>query len=85
VTVRTIGLRDQGAIEGYTQAETNVGLFRGPAIQAHESTLVSDDSRVDQFFGGNTGALTALELQGLNEFRNRGPQCTNCQVVGPSN
>ena len=27
---------------------------------------------------GDTDALTALEQQGLNEFRNGGSQCTNC-------
>ena len=33
---------------------------------------------MDQFLEGNTGALTALEQQGLNEFRNGGSQCSNC-------
>jgi cytochrome c peroxidase len=64
--------------EGYTQAENNFGLFWGLAIQAYESTLIANDSRVDQFLEGRTAALTALEQQGLNEFRNGGAQCTNC-------
>jgi cytochrome c peroxidase len=64
--------------EGYAQAEQNFGLIWGLAIQAYEATLVSDDSRVDQFLEGRTGALTALEQNGLNEFRNGGSQCTNC-------
>jgi hypothetical protein len=54
--------------EGYTQTETNFGLIWGLSIQAYESTLVADDSRVDQFLAGNTSALTALEQQGLNKF-----------------
>ena len=62
----------------FTVAEYNFGLFWGLAIQAYESTLVADDSRVDQFFDGNTAALTALEQQGLRLFQGRGAQCTNC-------
>lgn len=66
------------AVDGYTQAESNFGIFWGLAIQAYESTLVANDSRVDQFLEGNTAALTGLEQQGLNEFRGGGSQCTNC-------
>jgi cytochrome c peroxidase len=64
--------------DGFTQAEHNIALFWGLAIQAYESTLISDDTRVDQFLEGRSGALTALEQQGLNEFRSGGSQCTNC-------
>lgn len=64
--------------EGYKQIESNFGLFWGLAIQAYESTLIANDSRVDQFLEGRTAALTALEQQGLNEFRAGGSQCTNC-------
>lgn len=64
--------------DGYSQAERNFALFWGLAIQAYEATLVANDSRVDQFFEGRTDALTALEQQGLNEFRAGGSQCTNC-------
>ena len=64
--------------DGYSQSEYNFALFWGLAIQAYEATLVSNDSRVDQFLEGRTGVLTALEQQGLNEFRNGGSQCTNC-------
>lgn len=62
----------------FNQMETNFSLFWGLAIQAYESTLVSDNTRVDQFLEGNTGALTAVEQQGLNAFRDGGSQCTNC-------
>ena len=65
-------------VDGYTQAENNFDLFWGLAIQAYEATLIANDSRVDQFLEGRTGVLTALEQQGLNEFRNGGSQCTNC-------
>lgn len=64
--------------EGYTQMENNFGLFWGLAIQAYESTLIANDSRVDQFLEGRTGVLTALEQQGLNQFRAGDSQCTNC-------
>jgi cytochrome c peroxidase len=64
--------------DGYTQAESNFGLFWGLAIQAYEATLIANDTPVDQFLEGRTAALTALELQGLNEFRAGGSQCTNC-------
>jgi len=66
------------SVDGYSQAENNFGLFWGLAIQAYESTLVANDSRVDQILEGRTTALTALEQQGLNEFRGGGSQCLNC-------
>jgi len=60
--------------------EYNFGLFWGLAIQAYEATLVSDDSRVDQFFDGDTGALTAQEQQGLRLFQSRAAECTTCHA-----
>ncbi len=63
---------------GHTQTENNFGLFWGLAIQAYESTLIANDSRVDQFLEGQTGVLTTLEQQGLNQFRAGDSQCTNC-------
>ena len=70
----------QAITDGYTQAENNFALFWGLAIQAYEATLISNDSRVDQFLEGNTAALTPLEQQGLNEFRNGASQCMNCHM-----
>ncbi|MCX6596832.1 MAG: cytochrome C peroxidase [Acidobacteria bacterium] len=66
----------------FRQIEYNFALFFGLAIQAYESTLISDQTRLDQFLEGNTQALTALEQQGLAEFRGGGSQCTRCHV-GP--
>src|SRR5690348_16685234 len=63
---------------GPTQIEQNFGLIWGLAIQAYESTLVADDSRVDQFLEGRPTALSALAQQGLQEFRNGGSRCPNC-------
>jgi cytochrome c peroxidase len=62
----------------FTQMAANFGLFFGLAIQAYEATLVADDTRVDRFLDGQGDALSALEQQGLNEFRDGGSQCTRC-------
>jgi cytochrome c peroxidase len=61
----------------FTQAEFNFAVFWGLAIQAYEATLVSDNSRYDQFAEGNTQALTVQEQAGLNIFRRNGG-CDNC-------
>lgn len=62
----------------FSQMDYNFGLFFGLAIQAYESTLVSDDTPVDRFLAGDTAALTGAQQQGLNEFRGGGSQCTQC-------
>src|SRR6266851_5657756 len=62
----------------FTQAEFNFAVFWGLAIQAYESTLVSDNSRFDQFSEGNNQALTAEEQRGLNLFRRN--DCTECHT-----
>ena len=61
----------------FAQAEFNFALFFGLAVQAYESTLVSDDSRFDQFSEGKSDALSAGEQAGLQIYRARG-QCTRC-------
>jgi len=66
----------------YNQMAYNFGLFFGLAIQAYESTLVSDDTPVDRFLAGESAALTAAQQQGLNEFIDGGSQCTQCHM-GP--
>jgi cytochrome c peroxidase len=58
--------------DGYTQAEHNFSVIFGLAIQAYESTLVSDDARLDR-----PNALTAQEQTGLQIFQGRG-QCSTC-------
>ena len=62
---------------GVPQIEANLPLVFGLAVQAYESTLVSDDSRYDRFAeagfpedGG--GHLTELEMRGLRIFANSG-------------
>jgi cytochrome c peroxidase len=61
----------------YSQMEYNFSMFWGVAIQMYESTLVSDNSRFDQFVQGNGGALSSVEQRGLNRFQGKGG-CTNC-------
>lgn len=45
-------------------------------VFTYEATLVSDDTPADRFLAGDVGALSALQQQGLNEFRAGGSQCT---------
>jgi cytochrome c peroxidase len=61
----------------YAQMEYNFSMFWGVAIQMYEATLVSDNSRFDQFMDGNRNALSALEQRGLDRFQGKGG-CTNC-------
>lgn len=68
-----------GLLDGqFTQSEANFALFFGLAIQAYESTLVSANTRLDQFLEGNPQALSALEQQGLQVFQRGRSQCTRC-------
>jgi cytochrome c peroxidase len=61
----------------YSQMEYNFSMFWGVAIQMYESTLVSDNSRFDQFVSGNQTALTSQEQTGLDRFQGKGG-CINC-------
>ena len=61
----------------YSQMEYNFSMFWGVAIQMYESTLVSDNSRFDQFMEGNRQALTSLEQIGMDRFRGKG-HCASC-------
>jgi cytochrome c peroxidase len=62
----------------FTQAEYNFALFFGLAIQAYESTLISDESRYDLYLDGKRDALTYLELKGREMFQRRA--CASCHV-----
>lgn len=67
----------QGTVDGgFTQIEANFSLFFGVAVQLYEATLVSDQTRVDQFAGGE-GVLTEEEKLGLEMFLTKG-RCINC-------
>jgi len=73
--------------QNYTMKEANFALFWGLAIQAYESTLVSDDTPFDQFQEGDESALTALEQEGLHLFFTNNPDkrgnCSSCHQ-GPT-
>jgi cytochrome c peroxidase len=76
-----------GLFDGFTQMEKNFSLFFGLSILCYESTLVSDDSRYDQYQDGggeggtNSDVLTAEEKLGLEVFFERG-SCGECHA-GP--
>lgn len=59
---------------GNTQSITAANM--GIAIAAFERTLVANNSRVDRYRAGETSALTALEIRGMNAFQTVG--CASC-------
>jgi cytochrome c peroxidase len=61
----------------YSLMEYNFSMIWGVAIQMYESTLVSDNSRFDQFMEGDRTALSALEQRGMDRFTGKGG-CANC-------
>jgi len=63
--------------EAYTLMEYNFSLFFGLAIQLYESTLVSDNAPIDQYFDGNKNALTGQQLRGKELFEGTA-KCLNC-------
>ncbi|MBI2858140.1 MAG: hypothetical protein HYX90_03580 [Chloroflexi bacterium] len=66
-----------GTPGGYTQMEANFSLFFGLAIQAYESTLISDRTRFDLFMEGDNAALDQDELAGLLTFIKSPAQAAN--------
>ncbi len=65
-------INPSGTPNGYTQMEANFTLFWGLAIQAYESTLVSDETRFDRFMNGDNDIFDQDELAGLLTFINFG-------------
>jgi cytochrome c peroxidase/FtsP/CotA-like multicopper oxidase with cupredoxin domain len=61
------------------QMEANFSMFFALAIQAYEQTLVSDDSRFDQWAAGDTTVLTDSEKRGFNLFQNKA-LCQACHT-----
>jgi cytochrome c peroxidase len=70
-------VREPGG-RGFYQSEFNFALFFGLAIQAYESTLISDDSPYDRYLDGDRNALTTTEKAGLEMFNRRA--CASCHV-----
>ena len=63
----------------FTQLEFNFSLFFGLAVQAYESTLVSDDSPMDRFAEGQINALNNSALAGMRLFTGR-TGCNACHA-----
>ena len=80
--------------DGFSVTEANMSFYFGLAVQAYETTLISDDSRYDQWIdqdgpnGFAPGLLSNQELRGLRLFFNVDPLLppTNCREchVGPA-
>jgi cytochrome c peroxidase len=64
-------------VNGFNIMEQNFSLYWGLAIMLYESTLVSDDTRVDRFLAGNAAALNAQEQLGLKIYTGKG-RCNKC-------
>jgi cytochrome c peroxidase len=65
--------------------EANFGIFFGLAVQLYESTLISDDCKIDRFLEGSA-ALTLQEQRGMQHFIanciacHSGPETTDVSV-----
>lgn len=68
-------------VDGYKQIEANFSLFFGLALQLYQGTLISDETRFDDFVEGDLTALTPAERRGLDVFMGPG-LCMDCHV-GP--
>jgi cytochrome c peroxidase len=66
-----------GATRTYSLKEFNFPLFWGLAIQAYESTLVSDATPLDRFLRGDIDAMTEEEKKGAGVFLGGG-NCSEC-------
>ena len=65
--------------ETFTQMQANFALFFGLALQAYQSTLVSNDAPIDRYAEGDLTALTDAQKRGLEVFSNKG-RCYECHV-----
>ena len=61
----------------YSLMQFNFPLFWGLAIEAYESTLVSDKTPFDRFLGGEPAALSTEAKQGMSVFGGKG-ECSEC-------
>jgi len=68
-------------VDGHTQIEANFSLFWGLALQLYQGTLISDETRFDDFVEGDLTALSAAESRGLDVFMGPG-LCMDCHI-GP--
>ncbi len=73
------GIVDPGQLpsQQFTLMDYNFSLFMGLAIQMYESTLVSNNTPLDQYLEGNASALTSAQVRGKELFEGRA-KCINC-------
>jgi cytochrome c peroxidase len=64
---------------GSVDAKNTFSSIWGQAVQAYESTLVSNKTRMDLYLSGNQSALTQNQANGLNIFQGKGG-CTTCHA-----
>ena len=60
--------------------QINIGMVTD-AIAAFEETLITPDSRFDKWLNGDKKAMTAMEVEGYELFKDRG--CTACHYGPP--
>lgn len=77
-----IGTGSPNGPDEYAQMEANFSLFWGVAVMMYESTLVSNQTRFDEWLAGNEDALTPEEENGLDAFYSGGTSCAECHT-GP--
>src|SRR3954451_2234242 len=61
----------------YSLMQFNFALFWGLAIQAYESTLVSDQTPADRYMQGDRTAMSAAAVKGMGVFTGKG-HCSDC-------
>ncbi|MGE4620319.1 MAG: cytochrome c peroxidase [Planctomycetota bacterium] len=77
-----IGTGTPQGLEEFAQMEINFSMIWGISVMLYESTLISDQTRFDQWLAGNTEALTPEEENGMDAFYSGGTKCAECHT-GP--
>src|SRR5438132_1074127 len=68
-----------GTADSDSALENSFSSYWGQAVQAYESTLISDQTPMDKYLSGNQSALTQNQANGLNIFQGKG-QCAVCHA-----
>jgi cytochrome c peroxidase len=68
-----------GTTDSDSVLENTFSSYWGQAVQAYESTLISDQTPMDKYLSGNNSALTSKQANGLNIFQGKG-QCAVCHA-----
>ncbi len=77
-----IGTGTPSGPDEFAQMEANFSLFWGLSVMLYESTLVSDQTRFDEWLAGNENALSPEEENGMDAFYSGGTKCAECHT-GP--